>query len=109
MTSEHVETYTDSNFEAEVLRSDLPVLVDFSADWCPPCHTLEPVIARLAGDYVGRLRVGAADVDTNADIATRYEVHHLPTLLVFRGGTVVARVTGAVPRRTLDELLARVL
>ena len=109
MTREHVETFTDSNFDTQVLRSELPVLVDFSADWCPPCHIMEPVIDRLAADYAGKLRVGTSDVDTNGDVATRYEIHHLPTLLVFRAGQVVARIVGAVPRPKLDALLAAVL
>jgi thioredoxin 1 len=109
MTSAHLETFTDANFDAEVLGSELPVLVDFSADWCPPCHILEPVIETLADDYAGRLRVGVSNVDQNGEIATRYQIHHLPTLLVFRGGTVVAQVVGAVPRPRLDALLAKLL
>ncbi|MDX2089678.1 MAG: thioredoxin domain-containing protein [Kofleriaceae bacterium] len=109
MTTEHLEAFTDANFAAEVLGSRLPVLVDFSADWCPPCHVLRPVIGKLADDYVGRLRVGVSDVDQNGEIATRYRIHSLPTLLVFRGGNVVARVEGGLPRPRLDTLLARLL
>lgn len=105
----HLESFTDDNFDDRVLRSDLPVLVDFSADWCPPCHILEPVIEKLAEDYAGKLRVGTSNVDQNGTIATRYEIHHLPTLLVFRAGKVVAKVVGAIPRRKLDALLAAVL
>lgn len=103
------EAFTDDNFEAEVLRSSAPVLVDFTASWCPPCQSMVPVIERLAADYAGRLRVGSADVEHNSDIATRYRIHHLPTLLVFRGGVVVAQVTGAVPRVTLDALLQKLV
>jgi thioredoxin 1 len=109
MTSEHVETFTDANFDTQVLQSELPVLVDFSADWCPPCLIMQPVVDQLAADYAGKLRVGVSDVDTNGDVATRYEIHHLPTLLVFRAGQVVARIAGAVPRAKLDKLLAVVV
>jgi thioredoxin 1 len=107
--SSHLECFTDDNFDDRVLRSDLPVLVDFSADWCPPCRILEPVIEKLAEDYAGRLRVGTSDVDQNADVATRYQIHHLPTMLVFRSGRIVAQVVGALPRHRLDELLATVV
>ncbi len=109
MTSERVETFTDANFDTQVLRSELPVLVNFSADWCPPCHVMEPVIGQLANDYAGTLRVGTSNVDTNGEVATRYEIHHLPTLLVFRAGQVVARIVGALPRAKLDTLLAAVV
>jgi thioredoxin 1 len=109
MTSEHVQTFTDANFDAEVLQSELPVLVDFSADWCPPCLVMEPVIDRVAQDYARKLRVGTVDVEANGESSTRYEIHHLPTLLVFRSGRVVARIVGAVHRAKLDTLLAAVI
>lgn len=106
---ENLETFTDANFETEVLRSDLPVLVDFSADWCPPCLAFEPILEQVADAYAGRLRVGKSDVDRNAEIATRYAIHHLPTVLVFRGGKVIGQVIGAVPRNKLDALVTAVL
>ena len=109
MTSERVETFTDATFDTAVLHSKLPVLVDFFAAWCPPCHLMEPIIDRLADDYGGKMRVGTVDVETNGEIASRYEIHQLPTLLVFREGRVVARITGALPRSRLDVLLAAVV
>ena len=109
MTSKHLETFTDANFDTEVPSSELPVLVDFSAAWCAPCHVIAAVIEEIADDYAGRLRVGTLDVDANGRIATRYQIRSLPTLLVFRNGNVVAQVIGAVPRRKLDALLVQVL
>lgn len=75
----------------------------------PPLRVIEPVIEKFAEQYASKLRVGTSDVDQTGAIATRYEVHHLPTLLVFRAGKVVAKVVGAIPRRKLDALLAAVL
>ena len=109
MTNKHLETFTDANFEREVLMSDLPVLVEFGGEWCRPCRILEPILDKVAVDYAGALRVGISDADTNGEIATRYEIVSLPTLLVFRAGRVVARVIGAVPRKKLDGVLAPVL
>jgi len=109
MTNNRVEVFTDSNFDADVLKSKLPVLVEFGAEWCGSCRILEPVIENVAIDYAGTLRVGTSDVEANGETATRYQIFGLPTLLVFRGGNVVARVTGAVPRKTLDRLLAQLL
>lgn len=104
-----LETFTDANFDAEVLRSELPVLVDFAADWCQPCVAFEPILEQVAGTYAGKVRVGKSDVDRNAEIATRYAIHHLPTVLVFRGGKVIGQVIGAVPRHKLDALVTAVL
>jgi thioredoxin 1 len=109
MTNKHLEAFTDANFDREVLKSDLPVLVEFGGDWCRPCRILEPILDKVAVDYAGSLRVGVSDADANGEVATRYEIVSLPTLLVFRGGRVVARVIGAVPRKKLDSVLAQLL
>ncbi len=81
-------------FEADVLNSELPVIVDFSAEWCPPCKMLAPVLDRLAGEYQGKVTVGEIDVDENQDIAIRYGVMAMPTLGLFRSGKMIDRMVG---------------
>lgn len=101
---------TDETFAEQVLESDLPVLVDFWAQWCPPCHRLAPVLDRLAEEYADRARVVKMDADENPETIRAYRVMAMPTLVVFRGGEVVSQVVGAVPlprlRAMLDEALA---
>ncbi len=96
---------TDADFAAEVLASDVPVLVDFWAEWCPPCHRLAPVLDELAAEYAGRARVVKLDVDANPDAARAYGVMAMPTLTVFRGGQVVSQVVGAQPKARLRAQL----
>lgn len=96
--------FTSGNFEAEVLKSDIPVLVDFYADWCGPCKMMAPVIERLAGQLEGKVKVGKLNVDENMDIAERYRVMNIPTILIFRDGKEADRTVGVVPEK---ELLAK--
>jgi thioredoxin 1 len=91
----------DATFEADVLASDLPVLVEFTADWCPPCKMIAPVLAAIADELAGRLRVLAIDADTNPETMRRYHVLGMPTLTLFVGGEVVLQVTGARPKAAL--------
>ncbi|MGN5380231.1 thioredoxin family protein [Streptomyces lasalocidi] len=99
----------DTDFEAEVLRSDLPVLVEFTADWCPPCRQMGPVLSALAAEEEGLLKVVQLDVDTNPEITNAYKVLSMPTFMLFRGGEPVRAMVGARPRRRLREELADVL
>lgn len=100
---------TDLNFESEALQSSLPVLVDFTAAWCPPCRAIAPHIDAIATAYDGRVRVGKCDVDANPTLAARLDVRSMPTLLMFKQGRVVGQLVGAVPRAKIEALMTRAL
>jgi thioredoxin 1 len=96
---------TDANFE-EIVNSDKPVLVDFWAEWCGPCKMIGPIVEELAGDYEGKAVIGKLNVDENPAAAARFGVRSIPTLLVFKGGQVVDKQVGAVPKSVLAQKLA---
>ncbi|MEW6031398.1 MAG: thioredoxin [Bacillota bacterium] len=98
-----VLTVSDANFEAEVLASKTPVLVDFWAPWCGPCRMMAPVVESIAGDYQGRLTVAKLNVDDNPATAQRYQVMGIPTLILFRNGEPVDRVVGYVSKADLER------
>jgi thioredoxin 1 len=98
---------TDANFEATVLRSNVPVLVDFSAEWCPPCKAMAPSVDKLAEELAGRAVVGTIDVDANPQISMKYHITSMPTLLVFKGGQVVEQTVGARSLTALRDLMGR--
>jgi thioredoxin 1 len=97
---------TDTTFDELVLRSELPVLVEFTADWCPPCRMIEPVLKQIAAEYEGRLVVAQLDVDANQATAVRYEVLGMPTMNLYVRGEVVAQVVGARSKAALLEAFA---
>jgi len=106
MAKEIVEL-TDANFETEVLRSGVPVMVDFWAVWCGPCRAVAPVVEALAKEYEGRFKVGKMNVDDHPDTPGRYGIMSIPTLLFFKGGRQVGQVVGAVPRAKIETEMKR--
>ena len=105
MANDNVVEFTDQNFEEEVLKSDKPVLVDFWAEWCPPCRALGPTIDKLANDYVGKVKIGKVDTDSNQNVAMRYQVQNIPTILLFKDGKIAHRFVGLRKEQEFRELL----
>ena len=97
---------TDATFAKDVLQSDKPVLVDFWADWCGPCHRLRPTLEALAEEWTGRVRVVSLDIDANPNVARDYQIMSIPTMSVFQGGKVVKTIVGAKPKAALLNDLA---
>lgn len=93
----------DGNFESQVLRSPVPVLLDFSAEWCGPCKRLQPIVEEIAREYSNRIRVAHLDVDKAQETAVRYGIMSVPTMLIFRGGKVLDQLLGFVPKDKLVE------
>ncbi|MDE6529371.1 MAG: thioredoxin [Lachnospiraceae bacterium] len=98
-------TITEANFEKEVLESDLPVLVDFWADWCGPCKMLSPIIADIAKEYEGKVKVGKVNIDEEQGLAMKYRVASIPTLVLFKDGKAEKRSVGAVPKSQIEAML----
>ena len=105
MAGANTLTFTDAGWDKEVLNSDIPVLVDFWAEWCGPCRMMSPTVDALAEDYVGRIKVGKLNVDENGATGMRYNVRGIPTLLLFKGGKVVEQKVGALGKTDLQKML----
>lgn len=101
------QKFTTANFEAEVLKSDLPVLVDFYADWCGPCKMMAPVVEKLADEYAGRVKIGKCNVDENMALAQKYRVANIPTFIIFKGGQPVANYMGIMSEDELCDHIER--
>ncbi len=100
---------TDASFEQEVLKSDIPVVIDFWAAWCGPCRLIGPIVEELALEYAGKVKVCKLDVDNNQNTAMRYGIRSIPMLLFFKNGEVVDSILGAVPRNTIVNKLESIL
>ncbi len=102
-------TITKGNFEAEVMKSPIPVLADFWAEWCGPCRVIAPMLKEIAKTYDGKLKVGKINVDQEPDIALKFNINSMPTLLIFKNGQVVKQQIGAMPRPVLEKMIKEVV
>ncbi len=109
MAGNNVLHFSDEGFDGDVLKSDVPVLVDFSATWCGPCRALAPVVEQLADEYAGRAKIGKLDVDECPDTAAKYQVRGVPTVLIFKNGNVAGQSVGLVSKSRLAEMLDKAL
>jgi thioredoxin 1 len=109
MASESIRELTDDNFEAEVLQSETPALIDFWAEWCMPCKMLAPTIEELAGEYAGKLKVGKVDTDANRSISMKFGISAIPTLILFKNGEVVKKFVGLQQKSDLKAAIDEVL
>jgi thioredoxin 1 len=100
---------TDANFEELVAKSDKPVMLDFWAEWCGPCRMVGPLVAEISNEYEGKAVVGKVDVDNNPEISMKFGIRNIPTILYFKGGQVVDKQVGAVPKNVLVEKLQKLM
>ncbi len=103
--SENVVTFTDDEFDAQVVNSDVPVIVDFWADWCGPCKMIAPAVEALADENIDRLKVGKLNVDEQTKTASRFGIRGIPTLLLFKGGEVVEQIVGVKSKKEIQEII----
>lgn len=109
MASDAVHTFTDANFEEEVLKSDKPVLIDFWAEWCMPCRMLSPVIEKLAEKYGDQVKVGKVDTDANRDTAVKYGIQSIPTVILIKDGEAAKTLIGMQPESAYADELEKLM
>ena len=105
----HPIDVTDSSFDEEVIQADMPVLVDFWADWCAPCKMIAPIVEELAGEFDGKIKFAKLDVDSNPKSASSYGIRGIPTMLIFNGGEPVDQLVGAVPKSVIKKKLEQAI
>lgn len=109
MAADTVLELTDHNFEAEVIKSDIPVLVDFWAEWCMPCKSLAPTIDELATEFNGKIKVGKVDTDANRDVSVKYEIQAIPTVMLFKNGELIRKFVGVSPKSEFTSELQKIV
>ncbi len=109
MASDKILEFTDAQFDADVLKSDTPVLVDFWATWCAPCIAIAPTLGQLADEYDGKIKIGKVNVDENPATPGQYGVRGIPTMILFKEGQIVDQLVGAVPKKQIENLLQKAL
>ena len=107
VASEHVQNLNEDTFDDAIKKNEQPILVDFWAAWCQPCKVVAPALAQLAEELAGRVLVAKVDVDENGDLANRFGIRSIPTLVVFKGGKVVDQMIGAAPKEQIRRLLEK--
>ncbi len=100
---------TDANFDAEVIQSDVPTIIDFWAEWCAPCRAIAPIVKELADEYDGKVKIVKMNIDENPSTPGKYGIRSIPTVLAFKGGNVVEQITGARPKSAFQEMVQKLV
>ncbi|HKQ32388.1 MAG TPA: thioredoxin [Thermodesulfobacteriota bacterium] len=109
MAANGIIELSDTNFDAEVIKSDVPVLVDFWAPWCGPCRAIAPSVEEISSTYQGKIKVGKLNVDENQQTTMKFGIRSIPTLIVFKGGKAVEQIIGAVPKGEIERVVGKAL
>jgi thioredoxin 1 len=109
MAANGIIELSDTNFDAEVIKSDVPVLVDFWAPWCGPCRAIAPAVEEISSSYQGKIKVGKLNVDENQQTTMKFGIRSIPTLIVFKGGKAVEQIIGAVPKGEIERVVGKAL